>query len=99
MNLPHSPALVSRSMLVAPVNAPKNSVCVSTAMGAERAIVGVPTLPRIASTALGPRSRRVVDAAGSVATGGIVVVGHRGASFVVFTSVSSRTLRSATSGT
>ena len=48
----------------APVNAPKNSVPVSTAIGAARTIVGVPTLPSSASTAFGPRVSAVVETGG-----------------------------------
>src|SRR5258707_1289750 len=61
MYFAHSPHLVSRRIVAAPVNAPKNTVLVSTATGAARSIVGVPTLPSIASTPFAPRFMPVVD--------------------------------------
>ena len=59
MYLSQGPACVSRSIAVAPVNAPKYRVPVSTTTGAARTIVGVPTLPITAVTAFGPASRAV----------------------------------------
>jgi len=73
-------------------------VPVSTAIGAARTIVGVPTLPSSASTALGPRDRAVVD------TGVLFAIdaeldGQRGAMFaIVCASVSSRAFVSARFG-
>src|ERR1041384_3560790 len=61
MYFAQSPAVVSRRIFPAPVKAPKYTVPVSTATGAARTIVGVPTFPRKASTALGPRAIAVVE--------------------------------------
>src|SRR6476661_1922999 len=97
MYFAQSPHEVSRSTVPAPVNGPKNTVPVSTTTGAARTIVGVPTLPIIASTALGPRMRRVSEIAG--ATGGFIVVGQCGDSPVItWASTSARAAASAVAG-
>src|SRR4051794_32519012 len=98
MYLLQSAQVVSRRTVDAPVNAPKNTVPVSTAIGAARTIVGVPTLPSIASTAFGPRCSAVVD------TGALPAIiadddGQRGCwSERTCASVSSRALVSARLG-
>src|SRR4051812_41600286 len=99
MYRPHSaPAVESRSSVDAPVNAPKNTVLVSIAIGADRTIVGVPTLPRIASTALGPRDSAVVDT-GKASAIAAEVDGHFGAwVLATWTSSSVREFISARSG-
>src|SRR5260221_4141224 len=93
------PADLSLSINVAPVKAPKNSVFDSTAMGAVRTIVGVPTFPSRARTALGPRSSELVLTGAWPATRGFDVVGHLGeAPASVRTSRRSRTAASASAG-
>ena len=60
----HAPQVVSRRIVNAPVNAPKNSVLVSTAIGAVTSMVGVPTSPSSDKTAPDPRCMPVVDTGG-----------------------------------
>src|SRR3569623_3006944 len=97
MYLLQSAQVVSRSTVVAPVNAPKYSVPVSTAIGAARSIVGVPTLPSIARTALGPRSSADVETAVLPAIG-IALDGQRGDAVIVCASVNARAFASARLG-
>ena len=69
---------MSRRIVVAPVNAPKKIVPVSSDTGAARTIVGVPTLPRNAITASCPRSSAVADTPGVPGRWASFVVGQRG---------------------
>src|SRR5262245_54921141 len=101
MYLTQLPHVVSRSIVFAPVNAPKYSVLVSTAIGAARTIVGVPTLPISASTAFAPRDRPVVDTAVVLpwpSGSGVVDDGQLGDVSRTCTSVSVRAFCSAMTG-
>src|SRR5689334_4097246 len=98
MYFEQGPAALSRRIDAAPVNAPKKMVPLSIATGAARCIVGVPTLPSSASTALEPRAIAVVDT-GVCPGAGFVVDGHFGASLVeTCASTSVRAACSARSG-
>src|SRR5438067_11314546 len=77
MYLRQAPERSSRSTFAAPVKAPKKRLPVSTAIGADRTIVGVPTLPTSASTAFGPRTSAPVPTGASPLTTEEVVVGQR----------------------
>src|SRR5689334_3482608 len=99
MYLRHGPETSSRSTFAAPVKAPKKRLPVSTAIGAERTIVGVPTLPTSASTAFGPRTRAPVPTGASPVTTDAVVDGQRaGEADVESTSRSERAADSALCG-
>src|SRR5262249_10641051 len=98
MYFAQSPACVLRSIVPAPVNAPKNSVLASPATGAARTIVGVPTLPRNERTAFGPRASPVDEMIVLPGTTGVFVVGHLGAVCSAWTSVNARAFASARSG-
>jgi len=89
---------MSRSSVDEPVNAPKNIVLVSTATGAARTIVGVPTLPRMASTAFSPRVSAVIDT-GVEPPIADAVDGQLGTALLdTWTSMSARVAASARSG-
>src|SRR3954462_7458963 len=98
MERAQGPAIPSRRTFDAPVNAPKKRLPVSTAIGADRTIVGVPTLPTRPSPALAPRSSADVPAGGSPATTGVVVVGHFAGAVDFATSSRSRVAASAACG-
>ncbi|MFT3770678.1 MAG: hypothetical protein QM820_35075 [Minicystis sp.] len=80
------------------MKAPKNRAPVSSAMGAARSMVGVPTDPRSARTPSGPRSMAVADTGGCPAVSSIVVVGQRGGAPLVRASSRARAFFSAESG-
>src|SRR5512141_2469956 len=97
MYLLHAAHVVSRSTVVAPVKAPKNTVPVSTAIGAARSIVGVPTLPSSASTAFGPRCIAVSET-GELPAIIALLDGQRGVDCIDCASVSARAFVSARFG-